>query len=81
VTVHAPAAAIAERLPAAITVWPVDDRTCRIDVGSDDPHMLALHLGLLDADFEVDRGAAPELADHLSTLAARYARAAGANPP
>jgi predicted DNA-binding transcriptional regulator YafY len=80
VTVHAPAAAIAGRLPAAITVWPVDERTCRIDVGSDNPHALALHLGLLDADFEVDRAAAPELTDQLGTLAARFARAAGADP-
>jgi predicted DNA-binding transcriptional regulator YafY len=75
VTVHAPAARVAERLPAAIAVEPVDGHTCVIDVGSDSPHWLALYLGMLDEDFEVDESAAPELADHLRLLAARYTRA------
>ncbi len=75
VTVHASAAEIAGRLPAVITVEPVDQNTCVIDVGSDTPHMLALYLGLLDADFQIDESAAPELAEHLRTLSARYARA------
>jgi predicted DNA-binding transcriptional regulator YafY len=77
VTVHAPAAQIAGRLPAAITVEPVDDHTCVIDVGSDDPDMLALNLGLLGADFRINASAAPELAEHLGLLAARYTRAIG----
>ncbi len=51
VTVHAPAAVIASRLPAAISVEPVDAQTCVIEVGSDNAYMLALNLGLLDADF------------------------------
>jgi predicted DNA-binding transcriptional regulator YafY len=75
VTVHAPAAQIAGRLPAAITVEPVDENTCTIDVGSDSPHMLALNLGMLDADFQIDVSSAPELAGYLHTLSARYARA------
>ncbi len=75
VTVHAPAAVIASRLPAAITVEPVDERTCVIDVGSDNAHMLALNLGLLDADFRIDAAAAPELAVSLRALSARYAAA------
>jgi predicted DNA-binding transcriptional regulator YafY len=75
VTVHAPAADIAARLPAAITVEPVDTDTCVIDVGSDDPRMLALNLGLLDADFSIDHSTDPDLAAHLRTLAARYTRA------
>ena len=75
VTVHASAAEIAGRLPAVITVEPADQNTCVIDVGSDTPHMLALYLGLLDADFQIDESAAPELAEHLRTLSARYARA------
>jgi hypothetical protein len=77
VTVHAPAADIAGRLPAAITVKPVDQDTCVIDVGSDTPYMLALNLGMLDADFQIDESAAPELAEHLRALSARYARALG----
>jgi predicted DNA-binding transcriptional regulator YafY len=81
VTVHAPAAEIAARLPTAITVEPVDDDTCAVEVGSDTPHLLALYLGMLDADFDVDRSAAPDLVAHLRTVAARYARAAGHRPP
>jgi predicted DNA-binding transcriptional regulator YafY len=77
VTVHAPAAEIAGRLPAAIAVEPVDENTCVIEVGSDTAHLLALYLGLLDADFRIDEGAAPELADHLRTVADRYLRALG----
>jgi predicted DNA-binding transcriptional regulator YafY len=77
VRVHAPAEEIADRLPAAITVEPAGQGRCLIDVGSDTPHMLALYLGLLDADFRVDESATPELAEHLRTLSARYARAVG----
>jgi predicted DNA-binding transcriptional regulator YafY len=75
VTVHAPAAQIAARLPAAITVEPADHKTCVIEVGSDNAHMLALNLGMLDADFHIDETTTPELAEQLVTLAARYARA------
>src|SRR5262249_32018478 len=73
VTVHAPAAAVAARLPAAVLVEAVDERTCVASVGSDSPRQLAVWLGLLDADFEVT--GCPELADHLRVLVGRYARA------
>jgi predicted DNA-binding transcriptional regulator YafY len=75
VTVHAPAAEVTARLPAAITIEPIDQQTCMIDVGSDTPHLLAVYLGMLDADFHIDESTAPELADHLRTLSARYSRA------
>lgn len=75
VTVHAPAEEIAGRLPAAVTVDPAAENTCVIEVGSDTPFTLALYLGMLDADFQVDEPAAPELAGCLRTLSARYARA------
>jgi predicted DNA-binding transcriptional regulator YafY len=77
VTVHVPAAEIAGRLPDAITVEPVDEGTCTVDVGSDTPQMLALYLGMLDAEFTIDTVTNPELAEHLDILAARYARAIG----
>ena len=80
VTVHAPAADIAARLPAGITIEPVDPTTCVVDVGSDNPHMLALNLGLLDADFHIDETTDPQLAAHLHRLAARYTRAATVTP-
>jgi len=78
VTVYAPAAVVADRLPAAITVTPAGRDICVIEAGSDTPAMLALYLGMLDADFRVDEAAAPELASYLGTLSARYARAAQA---
>jgi predicted DNA-binding transcriptional regulator YafY len=76
VTVHAPAAEVAERVPTAlgVTVEPVDDRTCRLGVGADTPYVLALHLGLLGVDFEVHEP--PQLIDELRRLAERCARAA-----
>jgi predicted DNA-binding transcriptional regulator YafY len=73
VRVHAPAAAIAGRLPPAVLVEAVDEHTCIVDVGSDTPQMLAVYLGMLDADFEV--GEPPELLEQLRTLADRYRRA------
>jgi len=75
VRVLAPAAAVAARLPAAIPVEALDEHTCAVDVGSDTPHMLAVYLGMLDADFEVTEP--PELVTHLRRLADRYRRAIG----
>ena len=73
VKVHAPATVVAGRLPPAVLVDAVDEHTCIIDAGSDTPQMLAVHLGMLDVDFEVD--GPPELVEQLATLAARYRRA------
>ncbi len=75
VTVLAPADQVATRLPSTITVKPLDDSTCVIEVGSDSPAMLAVYVGMLDADFRIDPTSAPELARHLRALAARYRRA------
>src|SRR5829696_622714 len=75
VLLRAPAAALAGRLPPAVELEPVDDRTCIATAGADDPTVLALYLGMLDFDFDLPD--APELAEALARLAARYARAAG----
>ena len=75
VLLHAPAAALAAKLPAAVTLEPVDDRSCIATAGADDPSVLALYLGLLDVDFDLID--APELATELDKLARRYARATG----
>lgn len=72
VTVHAPAHEIAAKVPAAL-VEAVDDATCRMTAGSDTPEMLALHLGMLGCDFEVD--GPPELVQHLGFTADRFRRA------
>jgi predicted DNA-binding transcriptional regulator YafY len=76
VTVAEPAATIRNRLPAGIPVEPLGADRCVVEAGSEDPRMLALYLGMMDADFTVD-AAAPELRRHLAVLAARYTAAAG----
>jgi predicted DNA-binding transcriptional regulator YafY len=77
VIAHAPASAVIPRLPPAVTIDPIDERTCRVHAGSDTPEMLALYLGMLGADFEIaDPQAHPELVQHLHELADRYRRAA-----
>ncbi len=74
VTVRAPAADVAARLPTgAGTIEPIDANTCTLTTGADTPHQLALYLGLLDADFSVT--SPPELLTHLQTLATRYLNA------
>ena len=73
VIAHAPAGAVIPRLPPAVTIDPIDEHTCRVHVGSDTPEMLALYLGMLGADFEIeDPQAHPELVQHLHELADRY---------
>jgi predicted DNA-binding transcriptional regulator YafY len=75
VTVRAPAAVIMERIgPWVGTVEAVDEATCILDTGAETLDILAVHLGMLDAEFSV--ADAPELANHLLLLAGRYARAA-----
>ena len=74
VTVHAPAAAIADRIgPWVGTVTAVDDESCLLDTGVDSLESLAVYLGLLGVDFTVSDP--PELADRIRVLADRYARA------
>jgi predicted DNA-binding transcriptional regulator YafY len=73
VMVRAPAAAIAERVPRDIVVEPIDDNTCLVYTRSNSIEMLALYLGLLDADFTVTEPL--ELVEHLAKLSRRYAAA------
>jgi predicted DNA-binding transcriptional regulator YafY len=77
VIVHAPAAHVRGRLPIPLEVESLGQDHCAFEPGSDDPQMLALYLGMLDADFEtVD---APELVDALRKLTGRYQRAIDAS--
>jgi predicted DNA-binding transcriptional regulator YafY len=73
VIVHAPAAHVRARLPIPAEIEPLGEDRCVFRPGSDHPLMLALHLGLLDADFTIED--APELVEALHTLIARYQRA------
>jgi predicted DNA-binding transcriptional regulator YafY len=75
VTVHAPAAELVKRLPPGVDVVEATEDGCRVAVGSDTPGMLAVYIGLMDADFEVTEP--PELVAELAKLADRYARAVG----
>ncbi|MEV6235918.1 WYL domain-containing protein [Lentzea sp. NPDC051838] len=72
VTVHAPAHEVAAKVPAALTEA-IDEHTCRMTAGSDTPAMLAVYLGMLDSDFEVD--GPPELVHHLGKTADRFRKA------
>jgi predicted DNA-binding transcriptional regulator YafY len=73
VTVHAPAATIAERIgPWVGTVEALDDATCLLETGADTLEILAVYLGMLDAEFSVTDQ--PELRARLEALAGRYAR-------
>ncbi|MFF0860937.1 helix-turn-helix transcriptional regulator [Nonomuraea sp. NPDC050227] len=81
VIVHAPASHVRDRLPIPVDVQPLGEDRCVFEPGSDHPEMLALHLGLLDADFTVEDS--PELVAALRTLTSRYQRAIAAadQPP
>lgn len=81
VRVHAPADALRSRLPPAVRVIDTDadgsddtdaGASCVIEVGSDSAEMLAVHLGMLGADFEVTDP--PELVEAVRRLADRYRR-------
>ncbi|MVU83763.1 WYL domain-containing protein [Nocardia sp. ET3-3] len=73
VTVHASAAHVRSRIPIDIEIEELAPARCAFTPGSDHPEMLALYLGLLDADFEITDS--PELMAALRTLIARYQRA------
>ncbi|MFD6416632.1 WYL domain-containing protein [Streptomyces sp. NPDC060194] len=74
VTVHAPAEEVAERInPAVGTVETLGDDRCVLSTGAETVETLAIHLALLERDFEVS--GPPELVAHLARLAERYARA------
>jgi predicted DNA-binding transcriptional regulator YafY len=77
VIVHAPAAYVRSRLPIPIEVESLGTDRSAFEPGSDHPEMLALYLGMLDADFEIVDS--PELVDALRKLAARYQRAIDAS--
>jgi predicted DNA-binding transcriptional regulator YafY len=77
VIVHAPAAYVQGRLPIPVTVESLGDDRCAFEPGSDYPELLALYLGMLDADFTIVDS--PELVDALRKLTRRYQRAIDAS--
>ncbi len=79
VIVHAPAEYVRARLPIPVDVRPLGEDRCAFEPGSDHPQMLALYLGMLDADFTIVDS--PELVTALGELTARYQRAIDASGP
>jgi predicted DNA-binding transcriptional regulator YafY len=79
VIVHAPAAYVRGRLPIPTEVESLGEEQCAIEPGSDHPEMLALYLGMLDADFTIEDS--PELVAALRKLTRRYQRAIDASQP
>jgi predicted DNA-binding transcriptional regulator YafY len=77
VIVHASAAYVRGRLPIPVDVQPLGECRCAFEPGSDHPEMLALYLGMLDADFTIVDS--PELVDALRKLTRRYQRAIDAS--
>jgi predicted DNA-binding transcriptional regulator YafY len=76
VTLHAPAGQMAARLgDAARGLEPIDEHSCRLRSHTDTLPWLALRLTMLECEFEIHEP--PELAEYLSALATRAARAAG----
>ncbi|NKY46046.1 helix-turn-helix transcriptional regulator [Nocardia cerradoensis] len=71
--VHVPAGQLAGRIEGLVT--PIDEHTCRLEMGSDSYALVALAVGMLDVEFEVE--SPPELVEHLRALAGRFTRAAG----
>ncbi|MFJ8487437.1 helix-turn-helix transcriptional regulator [Streptomyces sp. NPDC094038] len=69
VRVHKSATELVQWLTPATVVEAVDDHTCLVHVGAETPHMLAAHILVIDADFEVD--GPPELLDALRTIGNR----------
>ena len=77
VIVQAPAAHVRDRLPIPVEVESMGQDQCAFEPGSDHPEMLALYLGMLDADFTIVDS--PDLVDALCTLTRRYERAIDAS--
>jgi hypothetical protein len=74
IVVHAPADVVTERInPAVGVVEAVDDQHCVLVTGGWSVDSIAVHLGLLDLDFDVTEP--PELVAKVRALADRYANA------
>ncbi|HEY1573955.1 MAG TPA: YafY family protein [Pseudonocardiaceae bacterium] len=74
IVVHAPADVVTERInPAVGVVEVIDEQRCVLVTGGGSVDSIAVHLGLLDLDFEVTEP--PELVAKVRALADRYGRA------
>jgi predicted DNA-binding transcriptional regulator YafY len=75
VILHAPIETIALRIPPTVgKLEAIDAERCRLQSGGPGLESLALHIGMLGVDFEVEDP--PELVDYLDALGKRLRRAA-----
>lgn len=80
VVVHAPAEVVARAVPPSVgVIEEIDPHRCRLEFGADDLDYLAVELGTLGHDFEVEQPDA--LRSHLVDVAARLTRAAISSDP
>jgi predicted DNA-binding transcriptional regulator YafY len=74
ITIHAPAAVVAERVPAHVgPIQSIDAETCVLSAGNDNVEMFAVYLGMIGFDFTVT--SPPELVEAVRKLGQRYAKA------
>ncbi|WP_399345359.1 helix-turn-helix transcriptional regulator [Umezawaea sp. Da 62-37] len=74
VLVHAPADTVTTKIHIPVGIEVVDESTCHVELGFDDPDRVALWMAQLDFDIEVIDG--DELAVAFDRLATRFRRAA-----
>lgn len=80
VTLRAPAEAVAQYTSSGFAaVEAVDDGTCVLRTGAESLDALAVYIGMLGVDFEVQEP--PELISYLGVVAGRLARAVGRGGP
>ena len=78
VIAHASAETILNRLPQQLVIELIDETSCRVELSSDTPQVLAAWLGMLGVDFDIENPERhPELVEHLRQAGERYRRAAG----
>jgi predicted DNA-binding transcriptional regulator YafY len=78
VIAHASAEVVLTRLPQQLIIEPIDENNCRVELSADTPQVLAVWLGMLGVDFDIEnREGHPELLEHLRKLGERYQRVAG----
>jgi predicted DNA-binding transcriptional regulator YafY len=76
VIVHAPLERVAEKIPpAGGKLEAIDEHTCLLQMGASSLDWLAMYLGMIRFEFEVQEP--PELIEQVRALAERFRRAAG----
>jgi predicted DNA-binding transcriptional regulator YafY len=77
IVVHASADHVRRHMPMPVRINSLGEDRCLFEPGSDNPELLALYLGFLEAEFEVVDS--PELVDALRGVTAKYQRAVDAS--